>query len=84
MRQEPTTLPDGRMVAKSAAAYLGLSEKTLAIKRCQGTGPPFVKRGRIFYFRADLDEWLNGGRARSTAEARRGKVRASDDGKGSR
>ena len=29
-------LPDGRMDTRSAAGYLGLSEKTLAMMRCQG------------------------------------------------
>lgn len=68
--KQPRTLPDGRMNPKAASEYLGLSEKTLAIKRCDGTGPAFVKRGRVFYFRADLDEWLKAGRSRSTAESR--------------
>jgi hypothetical protein len=60
-------LPDGRMDVKNAAVYLGLSPKTLAMKRCSGTGPPYVKRGRVFYFREDLDRWLQKGSAKSTA-----------------
>lgn len=60
--------PDGRMCAKDASDYVGLSEKTLAMMRCKGTGPRFVKRGRIFYFKQDLDEWLAGGVAVSTAQ----------------
>jgi hypothetical protein len=63
-------LPDGRMTTVAAAGYLGLSVKTLAMKRCDGTGPKFVKRGRIFYYRADLDDWLRARRVRSTAELR--------------
>ena len=64
-----TVLPDGRMSARNAARYLGLSEKTLAMQRCDGTGPRFIKRGRIFYFREDLDDWLNAsGRVTSTAQ----------------
>lgn len=63
-------LPDGRLDAKNAATYCGLSVKTLAMKRCDGTGPKFVKLGRVFYFRDDLDEWLGGNRATSTAQAR--------------
>ena len=43
--------PDGRLDSTSAAAYLGLNEKTLANYRCKGIGPKFVKRGRVFYFR---------------------------------
>lgn len=62
-------LPDGRLDAKNAASYLGLSTKTLAMMRSAGTGPKYVKRGRIFYFRDDLDEWVRGGRASSTAQA---------------
>jgi hypothetical protein len=63
-------LPDGRLDAKNSATYCGLSVKTLAMKRCDGTGPKFVKQGRVFYFREDLDEWLGGNRATSTAQAR--------------
>ncbi|MDH4316887.1 MAG: helix-turn-helix domain-containing protein [Desulfobulbaceae bacterium] len=63
--------PDGRMDAKNAALYLGLEEKTLAMKRSDGTGPHFIKRGRIFYFKEDLDAWLNEcKRAKSTAQLR--------------
>jgi hypothetical protein len=62
-------LPDGRMDAKNAAVYCGLSVKTLAMKRCDGTGPYFVKLGRVFYFREDLDSWLRGGRVVSTAQS---------------
>jgi hypothetical protein len=61
--------PDGRFDTKNAASYIGLSEKTLAMMRCSGTGPKFIKRGRIFYFKEDLDIWLNaGGRFTSTAQ----------------
>lgn len=63
--------PDGRMNVKAAADYVGLAPSTLAIMRCRGNGPRFVKRGRIFYFREDLDAWLNAaGRHTSTAAAR--------------
>jgi hypothetical protein len=63
--------PDGRMDTKNAAIYLGFEEKTLAMKRSDGTGPSFIKRGRIFYFKEDLDTWINkAGKARSTAQLR--------------
>lgn len=62
-------LPDGRMDPKNASTYCGLSVKTLAMKRCNGTGPRFVKLGRIFYFREDLDTWLQQCRVFSTAQA---------------
>lgn len=54
-------LPDGRMDRKNAALYLGLSVKTLATHAGKGTGPRFIKRGRVFYFRSDLDKWLQEG-----------------------
>jgi hypothetical protein len=66
-----TQYPDGRMDAKNASFYLGYSEKTLAMMRCDGTGPQYIKRGRIFYFKDDLDAWLNqSGKVKSTAQAR--------------
>ena len=62
--------PDGRMNVKNAASYLGLKEKTLAMMRSRGTGPQFIKRGRIFYFREDLDTWLNArGKLISTSQS---------------
>jgi hypothetical protein len=68
---EVRTYPDGRMDTKNASTYTGLSEKTLAMMRCHGNGPKFVKRGRIFYFTADVDEWMNSqGRLTSTAQAK--------------
>jgi hypothetical protein len=51
-------LPDGRLNRKNAARYLGLAVKTLAMHASRGTGPAFIKRGRVFYFRDDLDAWL--------------------------
>ena len=63
--------PDGRMDANSAAAYVGVSYKSLAIMRCQGTGPTFCKLGKaIFYRRDDLDAWIQSRRAVSTADFR--------------
>ena len=49
---------DGRMDVKNTALYLGVKEKTLAQWRYLGKGPPFIKRGKIFYFKDDLDSWL--------------------------
>lgn len=64
-------LPDGRMDTRSASGYLGLSEKTLAMMRCQGTGPRFIKRGRVFYYQEDLDAWVGQAkRVTSTAQAK--------------
>jgi hypothetical protein len=66
---EVTMYPDGRLDAKNASTYVGLSVKTLAMMRCYGTGPKFTKRGRVFYYLEDLDEWLKAGRVASTAKA---------------
>jgi hypothetical protein len=69
---EILVFPDGRLDTKNTAAYLGLSEKTLAMMQCQGTGPRFIKRGRVFYYQEDLDAWLaQAARVTSTAQARR-------------
>ena len=64
--------PDGRLDVFNTAKYLGLSDKTLAMMRCNGTGPLYIKQGKVFYFKSDLDQWLlqNGKRA-STAQASR-------------
>ena len=63
--------PDGRMDTKNTSKYLGASLKTLATLRGNGKGPKFIKRGRIFYFKDDLDFWINvHGRFISTAQAR--------------
>jgi hypothetical protein len=61
--------PDGRMNVANAAAYLGLSVKSLACYRSQGRGPTFTKLGKLcFYHRDDLDAWIAANRATSTAE----------------
>ena len=62
--------PDGRMDRKNAAIYLGLAVKTLAMHASRGTGPTYVKRGRVFYYRADLDAWLLATSATSASQAR--------------
>jgi hypothetical protein len=68
---EVVTYPDGRMDTRNSSLYSGLSEKTMAMQRCNGTGPKFIKRGRVFYFQADIDEWMNAnGRMTSTAQAK--------------
>ena len=58
-----TMYPDGRMRTEDAARYLGLAPKTLAMMRCSGKGPRFIKKGRIFYFKEDLDAWLADGKS---------------------
>lgn len=66
---EILVLPDGRVDSKNAAAFIGLSEKTLAMMRSCGKGPKYLKRGRIFYFVEDLSSWIKDGEARSTSQA---------------
>lgn len=61
-------LPDGRMDRKNAAAYIGLSIKTLAMKASAGTGPKFVKLGKVWYWKQDIDAWLSAGGVLSTAQ----------------
>ena len=52
-------LPDGRMDRENAARYLGRSPKTLSMWTLEGKGPPAHKAGgRVFYFKAELDEFL--------------------------
>jgi hypothetical protein len=54
------------MNTRNAAIYLGLSEKTMAMMRCEGKGPEYIKMGRVFYFRDKLDQWIKE-RSRKTA-----------------
>jgi len=66
---EVVIFPDGRLDVPNASDYLGLSQKTLAMMRCEGTGPKYIKPGRIFYFKEDLDQWiLKDGKRFSTAK----------------
>jgi len=54
---------------REAADYLRSSESTLAKKRLNGDGPPFVRIGRaIRYRRSDLDAWMARSVRRSTSE----------------
>jgi hypothetical protein len=70
-RVKVVVYPDGRLDSENAARFLGLSPKTLAMMRTAGTGPRFVKRGRVFYYLDDLQSWIGEHpRVRSTAQAR--------------
>ena len=55
---EVSIYPDGRLDTENAAIYLGLSKKTLAMMRCNGTGPKYIKSGKVFYYKEDLNSWL--------------------------
>lgn len=55
-------LPDGRVSRGDAAAFLGLSPKTMAQMACQGRGPlPRKVGGRAFYFIKDLEAFVSNG-----------------------
>jgi len=60
--------PDGRLDVPNASIYMGLAEKTLAMMRSKGTGPKYIKRGKIFYFLHDINEWIEEGKIMSTAQ----------------
>ena len=58
-------LPDGRMDRRNAAAYIGVSVKTLATWATQGKSPKYrLVGGRAFYFQADLDAFIAGENAK--------------------
>jgi len=61
--------PDGRLDTWNAAKYTGYAVKTLAMMRSKGSGPTYIKRGKVFYFRDDLDAWLRAGKTTSTAQS---------------
>ena len=46
-----------------AAEYIGYQPGTLAVSRCSGLlagvkAPKYIKRGHVFYKKADLDLWM--------------------------
>ena len=62
----------GASSTQRAAAYLGLSPRTLDGYRVSGDGPAFHRFGnRVRYCRPDLDAWAAKRRATTTAEADR-------------
>lgn len=57
------------LIARDAAAYLGMATQSLAKLRWAGTSPPFYKVGRqVLYDHVDLDAWLAVRRRRSTSD----------------
>ena len=57
------------LTTTEAAAYVGLSHRTLERYRVTGQGPPYLKVGRrVLYRRADLDAWLENKVRRSTSD----------------
>ena len=67
-----TTKPvnDISMTPAQVAKYTGLSIRTLANKRSNGSGPPFCKLGKILYWKSDVDRWVDAHRAQSCTQAR--------------
>ena len=60
------------MDTQQAAAWLGLSPRTLEGYRVSGGGPDFHRFGnRVRYRRSDLDAWAAKRRASTTAQADR-------------
>lgn len=58
-----------RLGVDDAATYTGLSVSTLNKLRVFGGGPVFLKLGRrVAYDVADLDQWLETKRRRSTSD----------------
>lgn len=61
---------DELLTPEQAEAETGYSKRTLANKRCDGTGPPFFRMGRLIrYSKLDLHQWMRSYRYRSTSEA---------------
>jgi excisionase family DNA binding protein len=57
------------LTQRDAAAKLRLSERTLERLRLQGTGPHYVKAGRLVRYReADLERWITARVVGSTSE----------------
>ena len=57
------------LAVADAAAFLGLSVKTLANWRVSGAGPQFIKLGsRVLYNRADLEAFLAENTVSSTSQ----------------
>lgn len=67
-----TTNFDGeKLTPCQTAAYLGYSYEGLRTMRRMNRGPRFYKpAGKIFYFKTDLDSWLNRSPGSDISEAR--------------
>lgn len=55
---------------RSTAGKILVSVRTLQRMRVEGTGPKFLKIGRLIrYFEHDVDAWLDSRRRQSTSQA---------------
>lgn len=69
MRSESVTLAPRFVRTHDAAAFLGLSGRTLEKHRCTGTGPVFRKLGgRVVYAIDDLEAWAADRARNSTSD----------------
>ncbi|MFR0557228.1 hypothetical protein PSRA_1268 [Pseudoscardovia radai] len=61
-----TVAPSEWLTARQAAAYLGTTPHHLGVMRYEGRGPKWYKpTGRMIYYRrAEIDAWIEGGDAR--------------------
>lgn len=49
----------GLLTPADLSALRGIDERTLAVERCTGRGPDYVKLGRrVFYREEDITAWL--------------------------
>jgi Helix-turn-helix domain len=63
------------LTTNDAAAYLGLSPRTLEKHRCYGTGPVYRKLGgRVVYQVSQLEAWAELGTRRSTSDPGKGRT----------
>ena len=84
MSSEIFIFPDGRLDTRNASKYLGISKKTLSQWRSDGgsKSPPYIKKGRVFYYKEDLDSWLlNQGKHTSTSQQRYKKQKEKNNDK---
>ncbi|MBT3702391.1 MAG: helix-turn-helix domain-containing protein [Alphaproteobacteria bacterium] len=66
---QPDTPFNFRLRTVDAAKYIGLSKSTLEKYRVAGGGPVYASLGRVVvYEHADLDEWVNARKRKSTSE----------------
>lgn len=68
-----TDNPSVRLSAQKTATYLGVSRSTLAKWRMAAKGPPFHRLGErlVYYFKHEIDAWLDDCDQQSAAKASR-------------
>lgn len=65
MKVDFEIFPDGRMDTTNTAAYIGHEIHTLAQWRYEKKGPPYVKLGRIYYYKEEVDKWIKSKQVKS-------------------